>query len=595
MNENSLPFKTIVEALLKLEGVTNYGARFVSKSGEAVFHSYQEIMEMAKSAAGVLQARGLEPGERVAIILTTSVDFLFTFLGVQLAGGIPTALYPPVRLGRLAEYYRRTQAMLTGIGARFLITENRLLRLLGRVAEGVGCLDRCFLSREFQANARWEPVETDPESPALLQFTSGTTSEPRAVTITHINLLHNLEAMNTLFRSFPKTLPREGVCWLPLYHDMGLIGCMFNGLYHPGNINYVSPEHFIVKPALWLQTISRYRAPISPSPQFAYGLCVNKIRDEEMNGVDLSCWIAALNGAEPLDIAGFDRFTERFSRWGFRKSAMTPVYGMAEAGLAISFSDIRKPPVITEFDPDSLSGKGKAKLGPGKKLVSVGTPMKGLEIRIQDEHGNTETHWIGEILIRGPSISPGYFNDPESTAESIQDGWLHTGDIGFLHEGEIYIIGRAKDVIIVNGRNIAPQEIERLVDGLAGVRAGCAIALGAFLDGRGERVVLLAERDKKVSIQEEELIREIRSLVLSGIGVDLGHVEILSPGTLPRTSSGKLRRADAGRMFFSGELTPPHKMGLMRLLMEAGRSQIAWARFRQKKKAEEEPHPPPQK
>lgn len=573
----------ISEALLALENCTRYGARFVYRTGEPTFYTYREIIARAKSVAGAFQARGLGKGERVAVILPTSIQFFDVFLGVQLAGGIPAALYPPFRLGKLEEYFARTRRMLTQIGTRFLVTESRIRKLLGPVADGVDCLKAVLDADALLTSDPWSPVEADPESPAFLQFSSGTTVHPKAVMISHTNLLWNLEMMDSVFRTFEDeeegAAERGGVCWVPLYHDMGLVGCLFMGLYHPGTVTYIGPENFIVRPALWLQTMSRYKAVLSPAPHFAYNLCLNKIKDAEMEGVDLSHWRMALNGAEPIETEGMRRFTERFARWGFRKEAMTPVYGLAEAGLAVSFSDLRAEPLTTEFDRSALSEEGCAIPGPGRRIVSVGTPLPGMELEIRDENESPlPAGVVGKIMVKGPSITPGYFNDPEMTQQVICNGWLDTGDLGFIHQGNLYIAGRLKDLIIIRGRNYAPQEIEDLLE-IEGVRPGCAVAVAQQIEEMGEQLIVLAEKDVRSSRPEEEVVETIRNKVVSSLALTPYHVQMLEPGTLPRTSSGKLRRGDALRMFLAGELLPPEKMGALRLLKEVGKSQISWGRF----------------
>lgn len=579
--ELKLKRQTMVEVLLDLEGCTRYGARFVDRSGQSTFYTYDEVLKRAKAVAGTLQAGGLAPGDRVAIVLPTSIHFLDIFLGTQLAGGIPAALYPPVRLGRLSEYFARTQRMITKIGARLLVTDSRIRKLLGPAAEGASCLEKVLDVETLRSSAPFSPARPDPESPAFLQFSSGTTVEPKAVMISHVNLLANLEMIDTFFRRFSdKEAEQGGVCWLPLYHDMGLVGCMGIGLYHPGTVTYIGPEVFVAKPKIWLQTLSRYKALISPAPDFAYGLCLTKVKDADMEGVDLSNWKIALNGAEPIDVEGMLRFCDRFARWGFRREAMTPVYGLAEAGLAVTFSDPRVPPVVTEFDRDLLSEQGRAVPGKGRLLPSVGRPMQGLRVEIRDDQDQSLPEgWVGRIVVSGPSITRGYFNDPETTRKTIRNGWLDTGDLGFIHNGDLYIAGRAKDLIIIRGRNYAPQEIEEVLAGVEGLRTGCTVAVSQMIEGQGEQLVVLAERDIRSDRPEEEIQAEIRERIRSELALSPYHVEILEPGTLPRTSSGKMRRADALRMFLAGELLPPEKMNTIKMLKEIGKSQIAWGRF----------------
>lgn len=573
---------TIVEILLSLEDCTRYGVRFVSRGEEPTFHTYEEVIRRAKGVAGTLQEGGLKAGDRVGIVLPTSIHFLDIFLGTQLAGGIPSALYPPVRLGRLAEYFQRTRRMLRKIGTRFLVTDSRIRKLLGSAVEEVDCLEGVLNVEKLLQDSKWRPPkETDPDAPAFLQFSSGTTVEPKAVTVSHTNLLFNLEMMESVFREYGEEYSRfGGVCWLPLYHDMGLVGCMYNGLYHPGNVTYISPEIFIARPRIWLRTLSKYRAVISPAPDFAYGLCLKKVKDKDLEGVDLSNWEVALNGAEPINTEGMMQFCERFARWGFRAESMTPVYGLAEAGLAVSFSNFRTRPLLSEFDRGLLGEEGKAVPGKGRVLPSVGPPLPGLQVEIRDEEDRPLPEgWVGRIMAKGPSITKGFYNDPETTSQTLRGGWLDTGDLGFFHEGNLYIAGRAKDLIIIRGRNYAPQEIEELVQDVEGIRIGCAVAVSHMTETEGEQLIVLAEKEARRQRPEEEIAEEIRDRIVSGISLSPYHVQILDPGTLPRTSSGKMRRAGALDMFLSGELLPPEKMGVLKMFREVGKSQIAWGRF----------------
>jgi acyl-CoA synthetase (AMP-forming)/AMP-acid ligase II len=572
---------SIVDVLLSLEGCTRYGARFLARSGHESFYPYKDVLHRAKWVAGTLQAGGLKAGDRVAVILPTAVSFLDVFLGAQLAGAVPAALYPPVRLGKLKEYVTKTRRMLSKIGARYLVTDGQIKNLLGPVVEKVGTLEKILDAQKLVTPSPWRPVDVDPAAPAFLQFSSGTTVEPKAVMISHTNLLHNLEMMDTFFRILSDREAAQGaVCWLPLYHDMGLVGCLFMGLYHPGTVTYIGPEMFIAKPRLWLQTLSRYKAVVSPAPDFAYGLCLTKVKDSHMEDVDLSNWKIAFNGAEPIDVQGMAEFCERFSRWGFPPEAMTPVYGLAEAGLAVTFSDFRTQALVTEFDRESLSRHGKARPGEGRALPSVGRPMSGLEVDIRGEDDKPlPQETVGKIVVRGPTITSGYFNDPEATAQAIRRGWLDTGDLGFLYEGDLYISGRAKDLIIVRGRNYAPQEVEELIDGAEGLRKGCAVAVGHFTEDDREQLFVLAEKDIRSERPDEDIAGEIKERIVAGISLVPHHIEILQPGTLPRTSSGKMRRADALRMFLSGELGPPDKVGLLKMAKEIGKSHVALGKF----------------
>jgi len=587
MSALALKGETLPEILLNLENCTRWGARFVVPSEEATFYPYQDVLHRAQKAAAALQSRGLRRGDRVALILSTSIEFFDSLLGVQLAGGIPAALYPPFRLGKLDEYFARLRKMLSKIGARFLITEGRIKRLLGPGVVGVQSLEEVLEAKDLQnGGGRWQPVDVDPAQAAFLQFSSGTTVEPKAVMVTHTNLLANLTMMERcLVYRDESEIDNGCVCWLPLYHDMGLVGCLYLGMYYPGTVTYMGPDTFLARPAIWLRTLSRYKSAISPAPHFAYSLCATKVKDEEMEGVDLSRWRAALNGAEPIESDGIQRFTERFARWGFKPAALTPVYGLAEAGLGVTFTELDDLPRFTEFSREGLWNGGTAHLGPGRRIVSVGRPLPGVEVTIRDDQEQIAPEGrVGRIWVKGPSITKGYWESPELTANIIHGDWLDTGDLGFFHEGELYIAGRAKDLIIIRGRNYAPQEMEELLLDVEGVRKGCAVAVSTMVDGEGEQLIILAEKDPRSKRPEDEVMAEIGHRLLTGLSLKPRDVELLEPGTLPRTSSGKLRRSEALRQFLAGELVPPEKVNALKLLFEVGKSQLAWAKFRAAKK-----------
>jgi acyl-CoA synthetase (AMP-forming)/AMP-acid ligase II len=572
---------TIVEALLELKDCTGYGARFVRRSGEATFYPYCDVLARARAAAGRLQARGLRPGDCVTIILPTCIEFLDVFLGVQLAGGIPAAVYPPLHLGKLDEYFGRTRRMLQKVGARLLVTDRQIRRILGAVVADVPTLRDVLDATDLGPAGPWTPVVVNPESPALLQFSSGTTLEPKAVMISHANLLSNLDMIDGFFRLFSEAeAARGGVCWLPLYHDMGLIGHMFIGLYHPGTVTYIGPELFLARPKIWFETLSRYKAVISAAPDFAYGLCLSKVRDEEMAGLDLSHWKIAFNGAEPIDVDMMQRFCDRFAAWGFRPEAMTPAYGLSEAGLAVTVSDPHLRPLVTEFDRDQLSAHRVAVPGRGRRLPAVGPPVPGVEMQLRDDQGQAlRDGRVGRVMVRGSSITRGYYNDPELSARTIRSGWLDTGDLGFLYGGNLYIAGRAKDLIIIRGRNYAPQEIERLLVGLRGLNAGCWVAVGCQIEGHGEQLILLAERESGSTRPDAEVVGAIKERILAGVALTPYDVRLLAPGTLPRTSSGKLRRSEALHLYETERLSPPGKVNLLKLAKEVGKSQLAWSRL----------------
>ena len=540
------------------------GVRFIDRWEKETFYSYREILHRASQTAGGLQELGIGPGDQVAIILPTSIDFYEAFFGVVLAGAVPVALYPPFRLGRLDEYHQRTAAMLGKSGARLVLTQRKLGRLLGRTRKLVD-LELGLIAMEDLPRKTPARVVPLPDDLALIQFSSGTTSEPKPVRLTHRQILANVDAIReTILKSYPEgpELRHTTVSWLPLYHDMGLVGSVFASLAHPSDLILIPPEYFVSRPAIWLRTISRYHGTVSPAPNFAYGLCADRIRDEELEGVDLSSWRLALNGAEPVTPIVLRRFLERFRRYGLREESLTPVYGLAEATLALTFSDPLGAVRAHTFDRRALAGDGIARIATdGQELASVGTPLAGYEIRIVDEDGEAlEAGRLGRVLARGPSI----------TSEGLRDGWLNTGDTGFLFEGELYLYGRDKDLVVLRGRNYAPQDIEHALDGLAHVRRGCLAAIGVVPEnGDGEELVVLAERNRASnSSTDSHLSAEISQRILDRIGLTVDNVRVLEPGTLPRTSNGKIRRNEARRQYLLGTLRPPKRVVPWRIASE---------------------------
>jgi acyl-CoA synthetase (AMP-forming)/AMP-acid ligase II len=532
------------------------GLRFVDRSERATWFGWAEVRERTLTVCGGLQALGVERGDRVALVFPTGIDFFTAFFGAQLAGAVPVPLYPPARLGRTEEYLRRTSRMLERSGARLVLAETRLCRLLGGAVEpALGCRALADLPQ-----GKALPVQASPADLALIQFSSGTTVDPKPVALSHRAVAAQAEILAGFWPDTPE-VRQSCVSWLPLYHDMGLIGCVFPALARDASLTLFAPELFVARPALWLRTISRYRATISPAPNFAYGLCLTRISDTELEGVDLSNWQTALNGAESISPAVLRAFCERFAPWGFRPEAMTPVYGLSEAALAVTFSDLGRPFHVTRFDREELAREGRARVSAeGREIVSVGRPVPGFRLRIVESGGrglrDLPAGTVGQVWIQGPSLMDGYLGDPEATARTLRDGWLDTGDLGFLHDGELYLAGRAKDAVILRGRNHAPEEIERAVDEVPGLRPSSAVAVSWLPeDARGEVLALFVEAAREATPEELAALPDAcREAVLGATGLAVDRFEILAPGALPRTSSGKLRRGETLRLYLAGEL-----------------------------------------
>jgi acyl-CoA synthetase (AMP-forming)/AMP-acid ligase II len=570
----------LLERAARHDGV---GLRFVDAAERAEWFGWPLVHARSFDACGRLQARGVAAGDRVALVLPTSIEFFAAFFGTLLAGAVPVPLYPPVRLGRLDEYAVRTARMLELVRARLVVTDRRVRRLLGPTVAAARPPLGCVTLDELREGTP-RPRSVTADDLALVQFSSGSTVDPKPVALSHRAVVAQTLRLKSFWPQPEGAAIDSGVSWLPLYHDMGLIGCVLPALEHPGTLTLIPPELFIARPALWLRTISRYRATISPAPNFAYGLCLDKIRDEELDGVDLSSWRLALNGAEPVAPRVLRGFCERFRRWGFSPAAMTPVYGLSEAALAVTFSPIDAPFASRRFNREQLAREGRAvEASTGLELVSLGRPLPDFVLKVVDDAGRElGPGRVGRVLIGGPSLMEGYLDQPEATAAVLHEGWLDTGDLGFVHDGQLFLTGRAKDVLILRGRNHSPHEVEEAVGAVPGVRAGCAVAVSWLPEGdTGERLLLLVEARREVApASYPQIVAACAAAVRAAAGLHPDHVEVLAPGTLPRTSSGKLRRSETLRRWLAGELVPPSPVTALRVLAAAARSRLAFARVR---------------
>lgn len=567
---------TLVEALDATEG--RAAVRLVGPDEREQVVPWPEVRTRARRFAAGLAREGVRPHDRVVLVLPTGLDFLDAFFGALVLGAVPVPVYPPVRLGRLEEYHAATARMITAVGARVVISDARVSRLLGVALERsrppLGLRTAASLMAESDDAC---PPPPPPDALALIQFSSGSTVDPKPVMLTHAHVLSQC-AMVSAFIPEPGNPDAAGVSWLPLYHDMGLIGGLLTALYHRGNIVLIPPEQFLARPALWLRAIGRHRAIISPAPNFAYAVAAQRIKDQELEGVDLSSWRFALCGAEPVSAAVLRRFAERFSRFGFDHRALMPVYGLAEAALAVTFPPSARPLRTASVDADALAERGRAEPGT-RELVSVGAPVPGVEVVVRKERGDEAADGeIGAVYVRGPAVMLGYYGRPELTRATLSDdGWLATGDLGFVSGGELYVTGRSKDVIAIRGAKRAPQEIEELLDALPGVRQGCAVAVGYLpADADGESLLLLVERKGAgEEIPDDALVVQIRDVVTALVGIKPHRVVLLAPGTLPRTSSGKLRRSEALARFLAGTLEPPRPVNALSMVREVARSTLA--------------------
>ncbi|MBX3262622.1 MAG: fatty acyl-AMP ligase [Labilithrix sp.] len=574
------------------DGVPGFGS---STTSEASF-SYTALERASARYGGALQALGLKKGDRVALICPANEDFVLCFFGAIRAGIIPVPIYPPLGLGQLQGYLDNTRHIVKKSGARALVTTAQIKRLLGTVQASAPALEQVVAVEAVRESLEaLKPEKIGPSDVAFLQYTSGSTSRPKGVTLTHENLMANVRCiMQDGLRVTPED---RGVSWLPLYHDMGLIGFVLSPVVHRVPVVFLPPLLFLKRPVSWFQAFTRHKGTIAYAPNFAFALCVKRIRDRELEKIDLSSWRVAGCGAEPIRPETLEAFAERFAKVGFASKALLPSYGMAESSLAISFSKLGAGVETLSVDGDTLWAENVAKIVPDDaagavRLVSCGPSFPLHEVLAfapDDATGDAPLppDHVGELRIKGPSVMKGYWEDAERTKESFAGAWLKTGDLGFVHDGDVYICGRSKEVIIVNGRNYYPQDIEWEASRAEGVRKGNVVAFGARdnIERDRERVVVAFECQdapadgRDLAAEKHAVVQSVRKLVQEGMGLTLDDVVPLAPGVLPKTSSGKLQRARTRELYEAGELAQrraPRAEDKLGVLKEAAKSQLSY-------------------
>ncbi|ODV12881.1 MAG: hypothetical protein ABT20_03230 [Rubrivivax sp. SCN 70-15] len=525
--------------------------------------SYADLHRDALALAAGLHALGLAKGDSVAIMLPTGREFFAAFFGVLLAGDVPVPLYPPARPSQLEDHLKRIAGILRNARASVLVTVERakpLAHLLRAQAEALKTV--ATVADLSRADAAFMPPAVAAADVAFLQYTSGSTGEPKGVLLTHANLLANLRAM---WRASKVGSDDTFVSWLPLYHDMGLIGACLGGLYLGFHLVLMSPLAFLARPARWLETIHRHRGTVSAAPNFAYELCLAKLTDAELDGLDLSCWRLAFNGAEPVSPDTLERFAARFARCGFKREALTPVYGLAESSVGLAFPPVGRGPLIDRVDRAALTRGGAAM--PARpddaqalRIVSCGLPLPGHELRVVDASTHSGSRELpereqGRVQFRRPSSTQGYRDNASANARLFEDGWLNTGDLGYIADGELFLTGREKDIIIRGGFNIHPQELETAVAGLAGVRKGGVAVFPASVPRSGtEKLVVLVETQRSEPAQRHALIQAITAMSATLLGAPADDVVLAPPRTVLKTSSGKTRRTACRELYEQGRL-----------------------------------------
>ena len=543
-------FATLAEAL-DYAALGDTGANFYAGSGKlATVLPYRVLRVEARTLARRLLSLALPRGARIAVVAETHPDFLRFFFACQYAGLVPVALPASVNLGGHEAYVARLRGLLEGCGASAAMASGQFLRFLREAAEG---MDLAFAGTPDsfdelpQHDAELRP--SGAAETAYLQYTSGSTSFPRGVVITQHAVLSNLAGV--VNHGLAIKADDRCVSWLPFYHDMGLVGCMLAPMATQRSIDYLDTRDFAMRPRRWLELMTNTRATISFSPPFGYELCARRIRTEDVAGYNLSAWRIAGIGAEPIRAELPDRFAKLLAPAGFDPRAFVPCYGMAESSLAISFAPLQQGVVVDWIDADHLAEHLRvipADKGAGRVngFVRCGAPLPGHEVAIRDDQGKLLPDLcVGRIKVRGPSVMAGYFGQPEQTRQALSpDGWLDTGDIGYLVDGSIVVTGRHKDMIIINGRNIWPQDIEHIAERQPELRSMDASAFFVLGPDDEEVAVAVVQCNIGDAAQSRALTQRLHREIHEELGISCV-IELVPRHTLPRTSSGKLSRAAA--------------------------------------------------
>jgi fatty-acyl-CoA synthase len=543
-------------ALEGLAGVKDRGFTFIQSDSKEQFVSFDDLRNEAMNRAAHFRAMGLKKGDRVAIVMPDGHDFVPTFFGCVWAGLIPVPLYPPLSLGKLDSYIDALVAIMNRAEPTYLATNAKLEQVLwsaaARVSSLKGVVTAEALRTEAPGKASRERENVTADDIVFLQFTSGSTSLPKGVEVTHGSLKANADAI--LYEALKLAPADVGVSWLPLYHDMGLIGFVLAPIFEHVNIVFIPTLSFVRNATMWLDVIHRKRGTITFAPNFAYALAAKRAKPEQLAKWDLSCMRAFGCGAEPINPTTMHTFTEKMKAAGLKAEAILPCYGMAEATLAISFVALDEQLSTDVIDKDAYQQNKKAEpvhhsAAHALEFVNCGKTHKGHEVGAFDDQGRRlKDRQVGEIWAKGPSIARGYFKDAEATQKTFGGGWLRTGDLGYLVNGNVYITGRKKDLIIVNGRNYDPQRIEWIADEIPEVRRGSTVAFSVPGQSSEELIVVVESRTQK----PEELKDLVKQRINEQLQLTASTVVIAAPGSLPKTSSGKLQRQKTRAQFLDG-------------------------------------------
>ncbi len=501
---------------------------------------WSRLHEDARRCAAALQARGVSPGDHLAILGPTTRDLVTAIQATWLCGATTVMLPLPMRLASIDEFVRQTRTRIAAADCALVIADPQLAEFLAAEPGDPPIVFTNDLTTERLPADRFARPPDDADALAILQYTSGSTADPKGVMLPHRCVTANLDGIVSAAQI---QLDDVAVSWLPLYHDMGLIGLLTVPMTTGTSLALMAPQDFLAAPVRWMEAIDAFGGTVTAGPSFSYALAARALARHE--GLDLSRWRLALNGAEPVDPDAVEAFVAASASHQLPASSVFPAFGMAEATLAVTFPEPGTGLRTDSVDPRVLETEHYAApktTGATRRLAKLGRPVSGLAIRIVDPETGSRRHEreVGELEIRGESVTPGYYRRPEATAAALRDGWLRTGDLGYLVDGELVVCGRLKDVIILGGRNVYPQDVERAVEAVEGIRTGNVIAFG--VDGRKgrESIVVVAETKSGDDITLRDTVR---ARVHDSVGTAPEEVVLVRPGTLPKTSSGKLQRS----------------------------------------------------
>lgn len=562
MEENKLRYNTLLSAIYELQNINNSGFTFLNDNLEPDRLSYKEIYVKSLSVGYYLRMRGLKKGDCVALILPNNRDFVLSFLGSISVGIVAVPLYPPTPFTRIANYYEYISKILMSCGSTYIVTSRRLAGAFTSVSKRYREFNHIISYEEIDRTAFQEEKDSEngkeigSKDTCFIQFTSGSTADPKGVVVSHENIMANASALL-------ETLPlgnEIAISWLPMYHDMGLMLVIAPLIYHAEAV-YISPFAFLSRPQRWLEVVNKYRGTITASPNFGLGLATKYASKTKQ--LDLSSLHTIICGAETIDPNTIRRFISAFRTHGLQPEAVVPAYGMAEATLCITISSSKESVRTVATKREKYEKESRVEIADEKnkdksvEIVSCGKPIKNHRIGIIRQDGSLASEGeVGEIVCAGPSATKGYYRNKKKTDRLFYNGWILTGDLGFILDGELFVSGRKKDLIIIAGRKYYPDNIERCIERIPEIRKGNVVAF-SFTDRENESVVIVAEsRD----IGYPERIREaVRTRVAHEIGISVKEVVLLKKGSLPKTSSGKLQRSKIKNLYRANRLIRDEK------------------------------------